>query len=115
MTLSNTSFENRSLRANCVYNVVGTHFVVSLNDLAMKEDTNVRFIDFIRRDIEMTMALILEGGLKARLETLFTVYSNNRHLHPLQGIPVTTPGLFYRSERIGRMDRHLFPGRPSGK
>lgn len=104
-------FENGDLNEEDSYNADETHFKLDTNDgrtLAMKGDESVRFADIVSGEDGMTMMLLLGGCPAAEMGLTLLVFKNGKYSYPIRGVPHDVPGVCYRSQPKGLMDRRVF-------
>ena len=104
-------FNSGVLHEEDVYNADETHFKIDTNDgrtLAMRGDEEVRFADVVSGDDGMTMMLLLGGCPQAEMGLPLIVFKNDNSSYPIRGVADDVPGVAYRSQPKGWMDRRVF-------
>lgn len=104
-------FQSGSIHEENVFNADETHFKIDTNDgktLAMRGDEHIRFSDVVSGDDGMTMMLLLGGCPAAHMGMPFIVFKNGNSSYPIRGVADDVPGVCYRSQAKGWMDRVKF-------
>ena len=105
-------FESGNLNENFVENMDETHFLYDLDDhysITRRGSKSVDYTAVVSGGTGMTLALRLSGGPNSKLEAPFFIFKNENANYPIAESPDNVPGVSYRTQRSGWMDRSTFP------
>ena len=105
------AFQKGELDENMVDNCDETHFVVNMDNgrtLGFKGDSQVKYADVVSGGEGMTMMVRITGGTGASIEPPMMIFANGNRSYPIRGIPDDVPGVSYRTQPKGWMDRKTF-------
>jgi hypothetical protein len=86
-----------------------THFFINMGNkkpLAPAEDKEIKYADVVSGGQGMTMFVRLSGGARSQLHPAFLVFQSTGS-YPIRGIKDNVPGVSYRVEKMGWMDRKV--------
>ena len=93
-------------------NMDETHFLYDLDDyysITRRGPKSVDYTAVVSGGTGMTLVLRLSGGLNSKLEAPFFIFKNENANYPIAGSLENVPGVCYRTQRSGWMDRSTFP------
>lgn len=91
-----------------VYNVDETHFKIDTNSrktVAMCGDDSVKYADFVSGDNGITIIVMLGGSPDETIKPPILIFQNKSSNNPISGVPDNVPGVVYRTDPKGWMDK----------
>ena len=91
---------NGKVDENDIGNADETHFVINMDNgrtLGFSGEDDLKYTDVVSDGEGMTMVFRLSGGLDAKIEPPFMVFTNKDRNYPIRGTPDDVPGVAYRT------------------
>ena len=104
-------FTDGTLDEGLVENIDETHFIINMDNgrtLGFAGDNNVKYADVVSGGEGMTMVVRITGGPYARIEPPMIIFCNSKRSYPIKGVADNVPGVSYRTQPKGWMDREVF-------
>ena len=73
--------------------------------LSLRGDQDVKYADVVSGEVGMTMMVLVSGRSRAEICPPFLIFQNALRSYPIRSLPDNVPGVSYRSEPKGWIDR----------
>lgn len=103
-------FESKLIGEKYVENADETHFSINVDighTLGFSEDKELKNADVFSRRVEFAMLVRLAGGRDSHIAAPFKVFKNPNCNYPIRNVPDTVPGVAFRTEKKGWMNRRV--------